>query len=168
MQRGWQRLLMNCCSSQTHSHPPWYQQSTEELQARRFGLVHRARELGRRVRRSRWALPQRSRARNWHRYVFRLLTIALSLDHSPNCEHTTEVTIFTRVGIRRIATYAFQLAQSRPRKLLTYVTKSNAMRNGMVLWDEVVNEVAQQFPDVVGCLCFAYLAEIPAEHELPS
>lgn len=60
----------------------------------------------------------------------------------------TEVTIFTRVGIKRIATYAFQLARSRPRKLLTYVTKSNAMRNGMVLWDEVINEVAQDFPDV--------------------
>jgi isocitrate/isopropylmalate dehydrogenase len=60
-----------------------------------------------------------------------------------------EVTIFTRVGIKRIATYAFQLAQARPRKLLTYVTKSNAMRNGMVLWDEVINEVAKDFPDVV-------------------
>ena len=58
------------------------------------------------------------------------------------------MTIFTRTGIRRIARYAFQLAQSRPRKMLTYVTKSNAMRNGMVLWDEVINEVAQEFPDV--------------------
>ena len=34
-----------------------------------------------------------------------------------------EVSIFTRVGVRRIARFAFQLAQSRPRKLLTYVTK---------------------------------------------
>jgi tartrate dehydrogenase/decarboxylase/D-malate dehydrogenase len=59
------------------------------------------------------------------------------------------VTIFTRTGIRRIARYAFQLAQSRPRKMLTYVTKSNAMRNGMVLWDEVIKEVAKEFPDVV-------------------
>jgi hypothetical protein len=61
----------------------------------------------------------------------------------------TEVTIFTRTGIKRIARYAFQVAQSRPRKLLTYVTKSNAMRNGMVLWDEAINEVAKEFPDVV-------------------
>jgi isocitrate/isopropylmalate dehydrogenase len=59
------------------------------------------------------------------------------------------VTIFTRVGIKRIARYAFQVAQSRPRKLLTYVTKSNAMRNGMVLWDEAIQEVAKEFPDVV-------------------
>ncbi|WRT64465.1 tartrate dehydrogenase [Kwoniella shivajii] len=60
----------------------------------------------------------------------------------------TEVTIFTRTAIRRIARYAFQVARSRPRKLLTYVTKSNAMRNGMVLWDEVIKEVAKEFPDV--------------------
>ena len=35
-----------------------------------------------------------------------------------------EVSIFTRVAVRRIARFAFQLAQSRPRKMLTYVTKS--------------------------------------------
>ncbi|KAM0747981.1 putative Tartarate dehydrogenase [Meredithblackwellia eburnea MCA 4105] len=63
-------------------------------------------------------------------------------------EVATEVSIFTRVGVRRIARFAFQLAQSRPRKLLTYVTKSNAQRNGMVMWDEVMNEVAHDFPDV--------------------
>ncbi|ODO11364.1 tartrate dehydrogenase [Cryptococcus amylolentus CBS 6273] len=59
-----------------------------------------------------------------------------------------EISIFTRVGVERIARFAFQLAESRPRKKLTYVTKSNAQRNGMVMWDEVVNEVAQEFPDV--------------------
>jgi len=64
-------------------------------------------------------------------------------------EIATEVTIFTRAGVRRIARYAFSLAQSRPRKLLTYVTKSNAQRNGMVMWDDVINEVAKEFPDVV-------------------
>nr|XP_018265128.1 tartrate dehydrogenase [Kwoniella dejecticola CBS 10117]OBR87286.1 tartrate dehydrogenase [Kwoniella dejecticola CBS 10117] len=69
------------------------------------------------------------------------------LDHEI-ADMATEVTIFTRTGIRRIARYAFQVAQSRPRKLLTYVTKSNAMRNGMVLWDEVIKEVAKEFPDV--------------------
>ncbi|KAI5478411.1 putative tartrate dehydrogenase [Pseudohyphozyma bogoriensis] len=63
-------------------------------------------------------------------------------------EVATEVSIFTRVGVRRIARFAFQLAQSRPRKMLCYVTKSNAQRNGMVMWDEVMNEVAKEFPDV--------------------
>ncbi|OCF30791.1 tartrate dehydrogenase [Kwoniella heveanensis BCC8398] len=63
-------------------------------------------------------------------------------------EVATEISIFTRTGVRRIARFAFQLAQSRPRRKLTYVTKSNAQRNGMVMWDEVINEVAQDFPDV--------------------
>ena len=60
----------------------------------------------------------------------------------------TEVSIFTRVGVTRIMRYAFRLAQSRPRKLLTVVTKSNAQRFGMVMWDEIAAEVAQEFPDV--------------------
>ena len=60
----------------------------------------------------------------------------------------TEVSVFTRVGVSRIMRYAFALAQSRPRKLLTVVTKSNAQRFGMVMWDEIAAEVAQDFPDV--------------------
>ncbi|HEX6958340.1 MAG TPA: tartrate dehydrogenase [Ferrovibrio sp.] len=60
----------------------------------------------------------------------------------------TEVAIFTRVGVTRIMRYAFRLAQSRPRKLLTVVTKSNAQRYGMVMWDEIAAEVAAEFPDV--------------------
>jgi tartrate dehydrogenase/decarboxylase/D-malate dehydrogenase len=60
----------------------------------------------------------------------------------------TEVAIFTRVGVTRIMRYAFKLAQSRPRKFLTVVTKSNAQRFGMVMWDEIAAEVATEFPDV--------------------
>ena len=60
----------------------------------------------------------------------------------------TEVAIFTRVGVSRIMRYAFRLAQARPRKLLTVVTKSNAQRHGMVMWDEIAAEVAREFPDV--------------------
>ncbi|MEO1703194.1 MAG: tartrate dehydrogenase [Pseudomonadota bacterium] len=60
----------------------------------------------------------------------------------------TEVAIFTRVGVARIMRYAFELAQSRPRKLLTVVTKSNAQRHGMVMWDEIAAEVSKEFPDV--------------------
>jgi tartrate dehydrogenase/decarboxylase/D-malate dehydrogenase len=54
----------------------------------------------------------------------------------------------TRVGVERVQRYAFRLAQSRPRKLLTLVTKSNAQRHAMVMWDEVAQEVAKDFPDV--------------------
>jgi tartrate dehydrogenase/decarboxylase/D-malate dehydrogenase len=60
----------------------------------------------------------------------------------------TEVSIFTRAGVTRIMRYAFALARSRPRKLLTVVTKSNAQRHGMVMWDEIAAEVAREFPDV--------------------
>ncbi len=60
----------------------------------------------------------------------------------------TEVSIFTRSAITRIMRYAFQTAQSRPRKQLTVVTKSNAQRHGMVLWDEIAAEIAAEFPDV--------------------
>ncbi len=63
-------------------------------------------------------------------------------------EVATEVAIFTRVGVERIMRYAFALARSRPRKLLTVVTKSNAQRHGMVMWDEIALEVSQDFPDV--------------------
>jgi tartrate dehydrogenase len=63
-------------------------------------------------------------------------------------EVATEVSIFSRHGVERIMRFAFETAQKRPRKLLTVVTKSNAQRNGMVLWDEVAKDVAKDFPDV--------------------
>ena len=63
-------------------------------------------------------------------------------------EVATEVAIFTRVGVTRIMRYAFRLAQARPRKFLTVVTKSNAQRFGMVMWDEIAEEVSHEFPDV--------------------
>jgi len=63
-------------------------------------------------------------------------------------EVATEVSIFTRAGVTRIMRFAFEMARSRPRKLLTVVTKSNAQRNGMVMWDEIAAEVAAGFPDV--------------------
>lgn len=63
-------------------------------------------------------------------------------------EVATEVSVFTRAGVERIHRFAFELAQSRPRKHLTLVTKSNAQRHGMVLWDEIFFEVAQDFPEV--------------------
>ncbi len=63
-------------------------------------------------------------------------------------EMATDTSVFTRAGIVRIMRFAFELARSRPRKLLTVVTKSNAQRNGMVLWDEIAAEVARDYPDI--------------------
>jgi tartrate dehydrogenase/decarboxylase/D-malate dehydrogenase len=56
--------------------------------------------------------------------------------------------VFTRQGVERIARYAFNLAASRPRKMLASATKSNALQHSMVLWDEVVGDVAKEFPHV--------------------
>ncbi len=63
-------------------------------------------------------------------------------------ETATDVAIFTRAGVERIMRFAFRLAQSRPRKLLTVVTKSNAQRHAMVMWDEIATEIAAEFNDV--------------------
>jgi tartrate dehydrogenase/decarboxylase/D-malate dehydrogenase len=49
---------------------------------------------------------------------------------------------------QRIFRFAFRLAQSRPRKLLTVITKSNAQRHAMVMWDEIAVQVAKEFPEV--------------------
>lgn len=63
-------------------------------------------------------------------------------------EVSTEVSIFTRHSVERLLRFAFETAQKRPRKHITVVTKSNAQRNGMVMWDEVAAVVAADFPDV--------------------
>ncbi|MBS0524537.1 MAG: tartrate dehydrogenase [Proteobacteria bacterium] len=63
-------------------------------------------------------------------------------------EAATDVSMFTRAGVERIMRFAFRLAQSRPRKLLTVVTKSNAQRHAMVMWDEIASQVAAEFKDV--------------------
>ena len=63
-------------------------------------------------------------------------------------EVATETAIFTRAGVARIMRTAFDIARSRPRRLLTVVTKSNAQKHGMVLWDDIAAEVAADYPDV--------------------
>jgi tartrate dehydrogenase/decarboxylase/D-malate dehydrogenase len=63
-------------------------------------------------------------------------------------EVATDVSVMTRGGVERIFRFAFALARSRPRKLLTIVTKSNAQRHAMVMWDEIGAEVAKEFSDV--------------------
>jgi tartrate dehydrogenase/decarboxylase/D-malate dehydrogenase len=63
-------------------------------------------------------------------------------------EVATDVSMMTRTGVERIMRFAFRLAQSRPRKQLTVVTKSNAQRHAMVMWDEIAVGVSKEFPDV--------------------
>ena len=63
-------------------------------------------------------------------------------------EIATETSVFTRVGVERIHRFAFTLAKKRKRQHLTLVTKSNAQRHGMVLWDEVFFSLKEEYPEV--------------------
>ncbi len=63
-------------------------------------------------------------------------------------ETALETAVFTRNGVERIMRFAFGLARKRPRKHLTVVTKSNAQRHGMVMWDEIAGRVSADYPDV--------------------
>ena len=63
-------------------------------------------------------------------------------------EVATDVSMMTRAGVERIMRFAFKLAASRPRKLLTVVTKSNAQRHAMVMWDEIALQISKEFSDV--------------------
>ena len=63
-------------------------------------------------------------------------------------ETAMETAVFTRHGVERIMRFAFDLASKRPRKHLTVVTKSNAQRHGMVLWDEIAAEIAREYAGV--------------------
>ena len=52
----------------------------------------------------------------------------------------------TRTGVDRILKYAFDLAQTRPKKHLTSATKSNGISISMPYWDERVEAMAAQLP----------------------
>ena len=91
-------------------------------------------------------------------------------------EVASDMSILTRVGVERIQRYAFRLAQSRPRKHLTVITKSNAQRHGRVMWDEIAVQIAKEFPDVLsdlaaalaGSLGIAPTGNIDPERRYPS
>jgi tartrate dehydrogenase/decarboxylase/D-malate dehydrogenase len=63
-------------------------------------------------------------------------------------EFVVQETVMTRTGVDRVLRFAFELARSRPRKRLTSATKSNGIMITMPYWDERVDAMAKQFPDV--------------------
>ena len=63
-------------------------------------------------------------------------------------EIVMQETVMSRVGIDRVLKFAFELAQSRPKKHLTSATKSNGIAITMPYWDERVVEMAQHYPEV--------------------
>ena len=56
--------------------------------------------------------------------------------------------VFTRHGTDRVLRYAFELAQSRPRKQLTVATKSNGIAISMPWWDSRADAMHKQYPQV--------------------
>jgi tartrate dehydrogenase/decarboxylase / D-malate dehydrogenase len=62
-------------------------------------------------------------------------------------EVALQTALFTEKGCERIIRFAFELAQTRSRRKVSSVTKSNAQQYGMVLWDEVFDRVAADYPD---------------------
>jgi tartrate dehydrogenase/decarboxylase/D-malate dehydrogenase len=63
-------------------------------------------------------------------------------------EIAVQTSVYTRTAIERVARHAFELARTRPARRLTSVTKSNASQYASVLWDEVVAQVAAEYPEV--------------------
>lgn len=66
----------------------------------------------------------------------------------PGNEVALQTALFTETGCERIIRFAFELARSREVQKVSSVTKSNAQQYGMVLWDEVFQRVAADYPDV--------------------
>ena len=69
-------------------------------------------------------------------------------DEGTEDERVEQLTIFTRKGVDRIIRYAFEMANSRPKKHLTSATKSNGIIHTMPFWDERFRALAQDYPDV--------------------
>ncbi len=64
-------------------------------------------------------------------------------------EVAVQTSVFTRRGIERVVRYSFELARSRGKqRRVASITKSNAQGYGMVLWDEVFDQVAAEYPDI--------------------
>lgn len=69
--------------------------------------------------------------------------------HHHAAEVAVQTAVFTRHGCERVIRFAFELARRREgKKRVSSITKSNAQSYGMVLWDRVFREVAQEYPDV--------------------
>ena len=66
----------------------------------------------------------------------------------PGQEFAVQSALFSEFGTERIIRFAFDLARTRTRKKVSSVTKSNAQQYGFVLWDEIFERVAADYPDV--------------------
>ncbi len=82
-----------------------------------------------------------------------------------------QTAVHTRKGVERILRFGFEYARKRTRKKLTMATKSNALRFGMVFWDEILDEVKGDYPDIsvnkmhIDALCMA-LVQKPQDFDV--
>lgn len=80
-------------------------------------------------------------------------------------ELVIQESVFSRHGIDRVLRYAFDLAQSRPRKHLTSATKSNGIAISMPYWDERLATIADEYPGIswdkhhIDILCARFVLE---------
>ena len=65
-----------------------------------------------------------------------------------DAEFVVQESVFSRRGIDRIMRYAFDIARTRPKKHLTWATKSNGIFHSMPFWDERAEAIASEYPDV--------------------
>jgi 3-isopropylmalate dehydrogenase len=93
------------------------------------------------------------------------------IDHGTPSEVAIQESVNTRPGIERCVRYAFELAQSRPRKHLTLCGKTNVLTFAWDLWNRVFADVSQDFPEVdtayahVDAACL-WMVEDPARFDV--
>ena len=93
------------------------------------------------------------------------------LRHDTPHEIATQGSVNTRFGVERCVRYAFELANSRPRKHLTLVHKTNVLTYSGSLWQRTVDAVKVEYPDVevdynhVDAACI-YLVERPSRYDV--
>ena len=63
-------------------------------------------------------------------------------------EIVMQETVMSRIGVDRVLKFAFELAESRPKKHLTSATKSNGIAITMPYWDERVLAMSSSYSDV--------------------
>jgi 3-isopropylmalate dehydrogenase len=86
-------------------------------------------------------------------------------------EIATQGSVNTRHGVERCVRYAFELAQSRPRKHLTLVHKTNVLTFAGDLWQRTFDIIAAEFPDVataynhVDAACI-YFVQSPEQYDV--
>lgn len=65
-----------------------------------------------------------------------------------SAEVATEVSVNTAYGVERVVRYAFDMAEQRPRKKLTWVHKTNVLVHAGSMWQRIVEAVAAEHPDI--------------------